>query len=39
MWRGSCFSTLRSTRLMMSTRRSLARLDADLLAFAHHKAV
>src|ERR1700737_328198 len=40
IWRGSCCSSPRSTFLTMSTRRSLARRgDADLLAFAHDKAV
>jgi hypothetical protein len=39
MWRGSCFSSPRSTFLTMSTSRSLARLNADLFAFAHDKAV
>ena len=40
MWRGSCFRSPRSTRLTMSTRRSLARAAMPTCSpFAHDKAV
>src|SRR5437868_4259463 len=39
MWRGSCFSSPRSTRFDVDEPLVGADLDADLLAFAHDEAV